>query len=120
MVATKHEWNANTTLPATLDAPLPRLDKSDGTLSSSCEITEVIGDVERPRQYKLPYILRAPSEETEYAYLAEVPVLPGSRAWGATAEEALLNLEGIEVDFTQPASATTMSSLPPSSEPESS
>ncbi len=32
-------------------------------------------------------------------YLAEVPVLPGCRAWGATAEEALFNLEGVAADF---------------------
>ena len=32
-------------------------------------------------------------------YLAEVPVLPGCRAWGATAEEALHNLEGVATDF---------------------
>lgn len=52
-----------------------------------------------PKQYRLPYTLRAPSEETEDMYLAEVPVLPGCRAWGATAEEALLNLEGVAADF---------------------
>ena len=50
-------------------------------------------------QYKLPYALRAPSEDTEDMYLAEVPVLPGCRAWGATAEEALFNLEGVAADF---------------------
>ena len=52
-----------------------------------------------PKQYRLPYTLRAPSEETEDMYLAEVPVLPGCRAWGATAEEALVNLEGVAADF---------------------
>ena len=52
-----------------------------------------------PAQYKLPYTLRAPSDETEDMYLAEVPVLPGCRAWGATAEEALFNLEGVAADY---------------------
>ena len=51
-----------------------------------------------PRQYRLPYTLRAPSEETEDMYLAEVPILPGCRAWGATAEEALFNLQGVAAD----------------------
>ncbi len=62
-------------------------------------IRGVIGVVAMPKQYKLPYTLRAPSEETENLYLAEVPVLPGCRAWGATAEEALHNLEGVAADF---------------------
>ena len=52
-----------------------------------------------PKLYKLPYILKAPCEETEDMYLAEVPVLPGCRAWGATIEEALYNLEGVAADF---------------------
>ena len=52
-----------------------------------------------PEQYKLPYTLMAPSPETEDMYLAEVPVLPGCRAWGATAEEALFNLEGVAADY---------------------
>ena len=51
------------------------------------------------KQYRLPYLLRAPSEETENMYLAEIPVLPGCRAWGATAAEALFNLEGVAADF---------------------
>ncbi len=50
-------------------------------------------------QYTLPYTLKAPFEETEDMYLAEVPVLPGCRAWGATAEEALFNLEGVTADY---------------------
>lgn len=51
------------------------------------------------KQYKLPYTLRGPSEETEDMYLAEVPLLPGCRAWGETADEALYNLEGVAADF---------------------
>lgn len=51
------------------------------------------------KQYRLPYVLREPSEETEDMYLAEVPDFPGCRAWGATAEEALFNLEGVAADF---------------------
>ena len=30
-----------------------------------------------------------PSEETEDKYMAEIPALPGCRAWGDTPEEAL-------------------------------
>lgn len=52
-----------------------------------------------PKQYRLPYTLKAPSPETEDMFLAEVPVLPGCRAWGATAEEALHNLDGVAADF---------------------
>ena len=68
-------------------------------VSSVCEFLDAAGTVEMPEQYKLPYTLRAPSEETEDMYLAEVPVLPACRAWGATAEEALFNLEGATADF---------------------
>ena len=52
-----------------------------------------------PKQYRLSHVLKAPSEETEDMYLAEMPVLPGCRAWGATAEEALSNLGGVAADF---------------------
>ena len=52
-----------------------------------------------PKTYKLPYTLKAPSEDTEHMYLAEVPVLPGCRAWGETAEEALHNLDRVAADF---------------------
>ena len=51
------------------------------------------------KQYRLPYVLRKPSGATEDMYLAEVPVLPGCRGWGATADEALFNLEGVAADF---------------------
>ncbi len=54
---------------------------------------------EMPEQYRLPYTLRGPSAETENMFLAEVPVLPGCRAWGATPEEALHNLDGVASEF---------------------
>jgi predicted RNase H-like HicB family nuclease len=49
--------------------------------------------------YRLRYVLRAPSEATEDKYLAEAPDLPGCRAWGATAAEALENLQGVASAF---------------------
>ena len=50
-------------------------------------------------QYRLAYTLKAPSPETEDLFLAEVSALPGCRAWGATAEEALNDLDGVAADF---------------------
>ena len=51
------------------------------------------------KTYTLPYTLKELSEETKHMYLAEVPALPGCRAWGETAEEALHNLDGVAADF---------------------
>ena len=51
------------------------------------------------KTYTLPCRLKAPSEEAEHMCLAEVPVLPGCRTWGETAEEALHNLDGVAADF---------------------
>ena len=39
--------------------------------------------------YKLPIVLYEPCEDTEYKYMAEVPVLPGCRVWGDSVGEAL-------------------------------
>ena len=41
------------------------------------------------KHYKLRYVMHDPSEETEDKYLAEIPDLPGCRAWGDTPEDAL-------------------------------
>ena len=49
--------------------------------------------------YKLPLMLHAPSNDTEDKYLAEVPVLPGCRAWGDTASEAIENLQSVATAF---------------------
>ena len=49
--------------------------------------------------YKLPVMLHAPSNDTEDKYLAEVPLLPGCRAWGDTASEAIENLQSVATAF---------------------
>lgn len=50
-------------------------------------------------EYKLPYILREPCEDNGDMYEAEVPILPGCRAWGETPEEALDCLESVAASF---------------------
>ncbi len=43
--------------------------------------------------YKLPFVMHAPSTETEDKFMAEIPALPGCRAWGDTATQTLENLQ---------------------------
>ena len=33
------------------------------------------------KHYKLRYVMHEPSEDTEDKYMAEIPALPGCRAW---------------------------------------
>ncbi len=51
--------------------------------------------------YKLPLVMHEPNEDTEDKYLAEVPALPGCRAWGDTATEALENLHSVAAGFIE-------------------
>jgi predicted RNase H-like HicB family nuclease len=51
--------------------------------------------------YRLPLVMHEPSEDTEDRYLAEVPALPGCRAWGDTAAEALENLQSVAAAFIE-------------------
>jgi predicted RNase H-like HicB family nuclease len=52
------------------------------------------------KSYKLTAILYKPSDSTEPdKYMAEVPVLPGCRAWGDTPEETLDTLQGVAEAF---------------------
>ena len=50
-------------------------------------------------QYRLPYRMKKPSEDTENMYMAEVPALPGCRAWGETPDDALSNLRSVAAEF---------------------
>ncbi len=49
--------------------------------------------------YRLRAVLREPSDETEDKYLAEIPDLPGCRAWGDTPAQALENLQSVASAF---------------------
>ncbi len=51
------------------------------------------------KQYKLPVVMHQPSDETENKYLAEIPILPGCRAWGDTPAEAMDNLQSVASQF---------------------
>jgi predicted RNase H-like HicB family nuclease len=51
------------------------------------------------KQYRLPVVMHQPSQETELKYMAEVPILPGCRAWGETPAEALSNLQSVASEF---------------------
>lgn len=51
------------------------------------------------KQYRLPVIVDQPSEETENKYMAEIPALPGCRAWGDTPAQALEYLQDVASNF---------------------
>ena len=53
------------------------------------------------RLYRLPLVMHEPSEDTEDKNMAEVLALPGCRAWGDTAAEALENLQGVATAFME-------------------
>ena len=54
-----------------------------------------------PVEYKLPYVLREPCEDNGHMYEAEVPILPGCRAWGDTPEQTLDYLESVAGIFIE-------------------
>ena len=49
--------------------------------------------------YKLHLVIYEPSAETEDKYMAEVPALPGCRAWGETPTEVMENLQSVAAGF---------------------
>jgi predicted RNase H-like HicB family nuclease len=51
--------------------------------------------------YRLRAVLREPSDETENKYLAEIPDLPGCRAWGDTSAQALESLQSVAAAFIE-------------------
>ena len=51
--------------------------------------------------YKLPFVLHEPREDGEGKYMAEIPALPGCRAWGDTAAEALENMQSVATAFIE-------------------
>ena len=51
--------------------------------------------------YKLPLVIYEPSEDTENKYMAEVPAIPGCRAWGDTPREVMENLQSVAAGFIE-------------------
>jgi predicted RNase H-like HicB family nuclease len=49
--------------------------------------------------YRLPVTLLAPSEDSGGKYVAEVPLLPGCRAWGDTPSEAMEYIQSVASAF---------------------
>ena len=52
-----------------------------------------------PELYQLDYVLHAPREDQGGLYMAEVPELPGCRAWAETANAALAELSIVAEQF---------------------
>ncbi len=53
------------------------------------------------KHYRLRYVMHDPSEETEDKYMAEIPALPGCRAWGDTLVDALDILQSVAEAFIE-------------------
>ena len=51
--------------------------------------------------YRLPLVMHEPTDDSENKYMAEVPALPGCRAWGDTAADALENLQSVAAAFIE-------------------
>ena len=49
--------------------------------------------------YELDYVLHEPCEDQGWLYMAEVPDLPGCRAWAETANDALTELSTVAEQF---------------------
>ncbi|PKB71090.1 MAG: hypothetical protein BZY87_07430 [SAR202 cluster bacterium Io17-Chloro-G6] len=69
--------------------------------------------------YKLPLVIYEPSSQTENKYMAEVPVLPGCRAWGDSPTEVMENLQSVAAGFIE-SYRSSGDSLPPEVEAKSS
>lgn len=51
--------------------------------------------------YRLAFVMHEPCYDTEDKYLAEVPALPGCRAWGDTPAEAVEYLRSVAAAFIE-------------------
>ena len=49
--------------------------------------------------YQLDYVLHEPCEDQGWLYMAEIPELPGCRAWAETANETLAELSTVAEQF---------------------
>ena len=49
--------------------------------------------------YQLDYMLHEPCEDQGWLYMAEIPALPGCRAWAETANETITELSTVAEQF---------------------
>ena len=49
--------------------------------------------------YQLDYVLHEPREDQGWLYMAEIPALPGCRAWAETANATLSELSTVAEQF---------------------
>ena len=49
--------------------------------------------------YQLDYVLHEPCEDQGWLYMAEIPALPGCRAWAGTAKDTLSELSVVAEQF---------------------
>ena len=63
---------------------------------------EKLADSGAKRYYNLSYVIYSPAESTEPdKYMAEIPDLPGCRAWADTPDEAIETLESLAPAFIE-------------------
>jgi predicted RNase H-like HicB family nuclease len=53
------------------------------------------------RLYRLSFVIADPSEESGGKFVAEIPALPGCRAWGDTAAETIEALQSVATAFLE-------------------
>jgi predicted RNase H-like HicB family nuclease len=51
------------------------------------------------KKYTFSVIMHEPKKETGNRYLAEIPLLGGSQAWGKTPDEALENIRKVAIEL---------------------
>ncbi len=49
--------------------------------------------------YRLPFVMHEPGADTEDKFMAEIPLLPGCRAWGDTAAATVDCLQSVAAAF---------------------
>ena len=70
--------------------------------TEKCSSSKGGAQIDMKRYYNLSYVIYSPAESTEPdKYMAEVPDLPGCRAWADTPDEAIEILESLAPTFIE-------------------
>jgi len=63
------------------------------------------------KQYKSPVLMHEPSDEKENKYMADIPMLPGCRAWGDAPAETLIYVQSAAAKCVQEQEHALQSSI---------